>query len=236
MEGHAGDNIKTQNARWNFGGSVPENFESHAQRSIPLYERGHDLIAKVSDFFLKENSTCYDFGCSTGTLIQKLHERHSGKKIQFIGIDQEEKMIAKAKKSSKESSVSFINDDLLNVELDKSDLIICYYTIQFTSPQNRQLIFNRIYESLNWGGALLLFEKVRAPDARFQDLTTSLYTDFKIDNGYSADEIINKTQSLKGILEPFSTNANMDMMKRAGFEDIMSIMKYVCFEGFLAIK
>jgi tRNA (cmo5U34)-methyltransferase len=26
------------------------------------------------------------------------------------------------------------------------------------------------------------------------------------------------------------------MLKRAGFVDVMSIMKYVCFEGFLAIK
>jgi len=28
----------------------------------------------------------------------------------------------------------------------------------------------------------------------------------------------------------------MDLLKRAGFSDIMTIMKYVCFEGFLAIK
>jgi tRNA (cmo5U34)-methyltransferase len=35
---------------------------------------------------------------------------------------------------------------------------------------------------------------------------------------------------------PFSTQGNIDLMKRAGFVDIMSILKYVNFEGFLAIK
>ena len=82
----------------------------------------------------------------------------------------------------------------------------------------------------------MLFEKVRAPDARFQVMMTGLYTDFKLDNGYTSEQIVAKTRSLKGVLEPFSTQGNMDLMKRAGFEDITSVMKYVCFEGTLAIK
>ena len=93
-----------------------------------------------------------------------------------------------------------------------------------------------IYESLNWGGGFFLFEKTRAPDARFQDMMTSLYTEFKLDNNFNSDEIINKTQSLKGVLEPFSSKGNQELLNRAGFKDISSIFKYVCFEGVLAIK
>jgi len=89
---------------------------------------------------------------------------------------------------------------------------------------------------LNWSGALLLFEKVRANDARFQDMMTALYTDYKLDQNYKAEEIMNKTKSLKGVLDPFSTQANLDYLQRAGFADYINIMKYVCFEGFLAIK
>ena len=108
--------------------------------------------------------------------------------------------------------------------------------MQFIPARNRQILFDAIYESLNWGGGLILFEKVRAPDARFQDMMTAIYTDFKLDQGYSSEEIVAKTRSLKGVLEPFSTAGNLDLLKRAGFQDIMTIMKYVCFEGFLAIK
>ena len=32
-------------------------------------------------------------------------------------------------------------------------------------PKNRQILYDRIYESLNWGGGFFLFEKTRAPDA-----------------------------------------------------------------------
>ena len=77
---------------------------------------------------------------------------------------------------------------------------------------------------------------MRAPDARFQDMMTSIYNEFKIDQGYTGNEIIAKSRSLKGVLEPFSTQANYDMAKRAGFADIMSIFKCISFEGFLAIK
>ena len=54
--------------------------------------------------------------------------------------------------------------------------------------------------------------------------------------GYTHEEILNKTRSLKGILEPFSSNANIQMLERAGFKDTCTIMKKLCFEGFLAIK
>jgi tRNA (cmo5U34)-methyltransferase len=60
--------------------------------------------------------------------------------------------------------------------------------------------------------------------------------DYKLTKGYSGDELVAKSQSLKGVLEPFSTQGNLDMLKRAGFVDIVSVYKYLCVEGFLAIK
>jgi len=115
-------------------------------------------------------------------------------------------------------------------------MIIAYYTVQFVQESRRQELFDRVHEALNWGGAFVLFEKVGAPDARFQDMMTTLYREFKSRNGFSAEEILNKELSLKGVLRPFSTEGNLGLLRRAGFVDIMTIMKYVAFEGFLAIK
>ena len=81
-----------------------------------------------------------------------------------------------------------------------------------------------------------MIEKVRSYDARTQDQMSNIYEEFKSSNGFSIDEISNKKNSLKGVLEPFSTNANIAMLKRAGFKDISSIAKFISFEFFLAIK
>ena len=62
---------------------------------------------------------------------------------------------------------------------------------------------------------------------------TALYTDFKLEQGYSPNEIIAKARSLKRVQEPFSTKGYLDLFGRAGFVDVMSVIKWVCFEGFL---
>ena len=233
-----GQSIETERAGWNFGGKVADTFVDHVRQSVPYYDDGHDLICYLSDFFCLKDSTCYELGVSTGELIRKLAEYNSSKPdISWVGIDVEKPMTEKARKHCKGiKNITIENEDILLYEMDKSDFIVSYYCIQFIPARHRQELFNKIYESLNWGGAFVLFEKVRGPDARFQDIMISLYNDFKTRNGFNAEEILNKSRSLKGVLDPFSTAGNIGLLERAGFVDIMPIMKYVCFEGYLAIK
>lgn len=225
-----GDGIKAASANWSFADQTAKNFDQHINKSVPFYAQGHQIICDLSDFFITNNSTCYELGCSTGELSIQLAQHNSHKSASFIGVDIEEEMVkfANEKKQLKikktaNSQCDFICDDILQIEYQSADMIIAYYTVQFIRPSQRQQLIDLIYRSLNWGGALLLFEKVRANDARFQDITSSLYNDYKIAQGYTAEEIFAKTRSLKGILEPFSTQGNMDLLKRAGFVDIISI-------------
>ena len=235
-----GDGLTAQCGNWSFSGSTVNSFDDHVSKSVPLYLEGHDLICDLSDFFISRDSICYEIGCSTGTLTLKLAEHNLNKpQARFIGLDIEEDMIAKAASkhaANQHLNVSFVADDVTQAELQPSDMIVCYYTIQFIRPSVRQALINKLYDTLNWGGALLFFEKVRGADARFQDIISTLYNDYKLRRGYTSEEIISKARSLKGVLEPFSTQGNIDMLRRAGFTDINTVQKYLCFEGFLAIK
>jgi len=233
-----GEDIMAKEASWCFGGKTPETFTDHVRKSIPFYDVGHELICKLSDFFVKDNSICYDLGTSTGTLLNKLAERHKHRSsVQWIGIDIEPNMIEQAKKENKnKENIEFVVDNISLYPYQKSNFIVSYYTMQFVPPYIRQDTFNKIYNALNWGGAFIIFEKVRACDARFQDIMQLLYADHKLEQGYTPEEIMAKAKSLKGVLEPFSTQGNLDLLKRAGFVDILTVYKYVCFEGFFAIK
>jgi len=233
-----GDGIRAENSSWKFNGNVVPQFDEHILKSVPLYNSGHKLIGEISDYFLQNNGISYDLGCATGKISRLLSDRHSeNKSVRFVGIDSEEDMVKYAQNSSKDyPDCSFFKDDILSFEYEKSDFITSYYTVQFIKTNVRQDLINKIYENLNWGGAFIMFEKVRGSDARFQDIFTGLYNEYKLNNGYSAEEILGKTRSLKGVLEPFSTKGNLDLLSRAGFKDVIPIMKYVCFEGLLAIK
>ena len=233
-----GQKIEAQNAGWTFGNNVADTFVDHIRQSVPLYESGHDLTCQLSDYFVHSDSVVYEIGTSTGEMIRNLAEHNQSKAgARFVGIEIEPPMVRAAEKHCADMpSVQIVQGDARHLELEKSDMIVSHYTIQFVPPRHRQELFDKIYDRLNWGGALVMFEKVRAPDARFQDMIAQLYNDFKYRNGFSPEEIVEKARSLKGVMEPFSTQGNLDLMARAGFKDVVTVQKYLCFEGFLAIK
>lgn len=230
-----GDDINAIDGGWSFGGNTPKSFNEHVRKSVPYYLDGHDLVTSMSSYFVQSGSTGYEIGSSTGVLTRKLAECYPSS--NWVGLDVAKKMVREARDTSKDiKNLSFEHCSALDHTFEPSDLIVSYYTMQFVPPRQRQLFVDTIYNALNWGGAFIVFEKVRAPDARFQDMMSGIYVDYKLDQGYSPEEIIGKTKSLKGVLEPFSTQGNLDLFKRAGFVDSMSVFKFACFEGFLCVK
>ena len=233
---NTGDNIKKGRGSWNFDSGVAKKFDLHIKKSIPMYEECYQIITDSSDYFIKDKSTVYDLGCSTGNLIKKLSNHHKHKKnLDFIGIDSSSEMISFAKKNKVLNS-KFTTRDINKVKFKKNSMTVLFYTLQFIDIAKRQDLINKIYDSLEKGGALFLFEKVRASDGRFQDIMYSAYEEFKIRNKFSDEEIMSKKRSLIGVLEPFSSQDNLDILNKAGFVDINTIFKYISFEGFLAIK
>lgn len=233
-----GHNIVAGNARWSFGGSTAQTFVEHAEMSIPGYRRGHEVVAALSDFFVHGDSRCWELGVSTGELLGTLARRHAHHPaIRWTGIDIEAEMTAVARKNlAGLDNVTIEQADLLEVDIGGADLVVSYYCLQFVPSKHRQRAVDAVYRGLNWGGAFIWFEKVRGPDARFQDMFTLLYNDYKVHQGFTADEILAKSRSLKGVLDPFSSEANRGILNRAGFSDIVTVYRDLCFEGVLAIR
>ena len=204
-----------------------------------MYNETHDLYLKLSDYFIQDKSKILDIGCSTGNFITNVYKRHSknNKKLSFIGVDNVDKMISFCKKKNKKFKISFLLKDIFSYKIENCCIVSSLYTMQFIStPKRRQIMVNKIFKGLNWGGAFFMVEKVRGPDARFQDILSQIFLEFKVSKGFSPSQILSKSRSLKGVLEPFSTKGNLDILKRAGFKDTVTVFKYGCFEGYLAIK
>ena len=233
--GSAGNLIEVENSAWTFDG-IADSFDTHIKSSVPFYKEAHDLGISLSDFFIRDGSVVYDIGCSTGTFLNLLWSSKKDKTPSLYGLDVVSSMIDYAEKNKVNENINFLNENISEYEFNCCSYITSFYSIQFIPPSVRQSVLNKVYQALEWGGAFLLFEKTRAPDARFQDISSQLYNQFKLAQGYTADEILSKQSSLKSVLEPFSTQGNLDLLKRAGFVDIMPVFKYICFEGFLCIK
>ena len=84
------------------------------------------------------------------------------------------------------SNIKILNKDIVKNKLPTEiDLITSFFYNRFIKPSNRQKVFNKIFKSLNWGGAFIFFDKVRAPDARFQDIMSQIYINYKLDRNFT---------------------------------------------------
>ena len=113
---NVGDSILAENANWNFDGDIANNFESHVKKSVPLYEKGHELVLESADYFVKDESICYELGCSTGILSYKLSNRFKKINANFVGLDQVENMISFAKNKYQNKNLKYECADVIDYE------------------------------------------------------------------------------------------------------------------------
>lgn len=227
--------MEYKKASWHFNRANAEGFDEHVARSIPWYEEGHGLILKFSEFFIRSGDPIYDLGCSTGALAYDLAHLHADKKAQVIAIDESEDMIALAS-TKKLPNLKFVRDNILTHSFQRSNFFVAYYTLHFLSEGQRSEMMKKIHAALNPGGAFILYEKTRSESATIESMMSTLLTEFKLERGETPEQVIQKTLSLKGILNPVSSTEVLNALKGTGFRNVDRIFKMNSFEGFLAIK
>jgi tRNA (cmo5U34)-methyltransferase len=232
-----GDDIVTTGTRWSFAGSTPQRFDTHVRKSVPLYTEGHELIGRSIEFFCRRGGTVIDVGCSTGTLLATLAGKGACQEASLVGYDIEADMVRVARHRCADlDNVTIRQGDALSIDYTGANAVIMYYTLQFLPPGERRTALSRIASGLVEGGALLLFEKTLAPDSRTQDITQQLYQDYKLDAGFDIEEIYHKAYSLRSVLAAQRSSDNHRLLSEVGFTSVMTIQKYLAFEGILAIK
>ena len=70
----------------------------------------------------------------------------------------------------------------------------------------------------------------------FQQALNYLQYIDKLENDFTPHEILSKSLSLAGKMEPFSDLGNKKILNEAGFNDIEIIFKHINFQGYLCIK
>ncbi|MEU0585708.1 methyltransferase domain-containing protein [Streptomyces sp. NPDC006132] len=232
-----GDGIDAPAGGWTFAGSVAENFGAHVSRSVPGYDSAHASIVALSDHFVTPGGTVYDVGCSTGTLLGTLADRHAQRGVSFVGVDAESDMVAVARRRfSGNPAVRIVEADARSFHWEPAELFVAHLTLQFLPVAARPDMLSAIHDALRPGGALLLFEKTLAPTPLLHDVLTQAYTEHKLSQGFAAEEVLSKSRALRSVMRPLTSAQNHAMLRRAGFTDVATIHQNLCFEGVLAVK
>ena len=146
-------------------------------------------------------------------------------------------MINEAKKLESNDVFVIDNDVLSNgFSICNSSFITSVLTLQFIPKKDKFKLVKKIYDGLEIGGAFVLVEKILVNNSQLNDIFVGCYYDFKKDNGFSEEEILNKSKSLRSVMQPLEEKENTDMLKSVGFEQVEIFFKWFNFIGIIAIK
>jgi len=227
----------SKNIKWSFD-NMPEPYDKHLSRSIPLYKESQKLIENLSSYYVKNSDYHYEIGCANGGIIGSIAEKFNNfDKAKFVGIDLSKHLIKEAKKRYKSiKNLNFVEHNASKHNFKIINLAIIHYCLQFMPYNEKRVLLKLIYKKLLRKGAAIIFEKTLLEDSYSQEIFSGVYSDFKFENGYSADEVVNKSISLRSVMQSSSSKDNIALFKEIGFNKIYTFFKWGPFEGYLCIK
>lgn len=225
--------------QFEFDADVAAVFDDMLSRSVPFYKESQAISVRFALNALEHGGRIIDLGCSTASLLLEI-ERHAPPHIslELIGIDNSAAMINHAQKKIEAygSKIKLVEGDILEFPFDTTRVMVCTYTLQFIRPMMRQQLVQKIYDSLEEGGAFIFSEKVLSPNAILNKQLIDCYYDYKKVQGYSEYEIVQKREALENVLIPYTTEENSAMVKKCGFKSCDVLFQWANFATFIAIK
>jgi tRNA (cmo5U34)-methyltransferase len=218
-------------------GDHASTFDRHIESSIPGYKGLVRKVACLSRRFVQPGTHVYDLGCTTGHLLRRmgLENRASRPGVTYIGIDREpafeENWIRRGT-----PDLDFRIGDVRTWPYGKASLITSVFTLQFIPPMDKRGLLMRLQDCLVEGGALMIAEKTLAASARLQDALTFPYYDYKLERGFTPEQILQKERSLRGQMTLLSEAELLSVLKEIGFREIERIWGEAPFAAFLALK
>ena len=185
---------------WEFNESVAKDFDNHVSASVPGYEWFHDYIVRLAEFYIEDNDSILDIGCSTGTLLRDIKLKLPNRDFYMCGVDKSEAMIDIAKSNVKDLKSNFFTGDILeffNMTDHSAELsfITIVLTLQFLSYEDRLKVLKTCRSRLKDRGVVVVVEKIIQEDGHMQKMFDEIYQEMKFENGLSKDSLFDKTLS-----------------------------------------
>ena len=218
-----------------FNDEVAEVFEDMIDRSVPGYKTSLKLITLFSKQYYKDNTNCYDVGCSLGA--SSLSILRGAKSAKVIAIDNSEAMINACIDGHKElisqDKILFVKENVCDAKLENASIIVINYVVQFLAIHERDKLIKKAYDALVQGGVLIISEKIHFKNPYEANRLLKLHHQFKLSNGYSELEIASKRDSLEGVLVTETQEDHTQRAISAGFtrvEKVLSNLNFVTFK------
>lgn len=226
-----------------FDDEVSRIFPDMAMRSIPMYREAHRLhVSMLKGTLSQERVVVYDIGASRGHFFKEVCNQFQLPSDQgrdgfhFVAVDRSLPMLLALK--GEMPWVKTVEADaahLIDIK-EQADVICLFYILQFLNGDHDKMALLRwAYRNLKPGGVLILGQKDEPTDT-YSAMFANEYYKFRMDNGYSLEEIKAKTEALKGSMWPSTPVWLESMCYEAGFRDYVETTRWLQFSTSICTK
>lgn len=222
-----------------FDEAVVDVFPDMIQRSVPGYSTMISAIGLLAGRFSRENSICYDLGCSLGAATLAMRQQITAKNCRIVAVDNSEAMANRFRRNLQSGTgvpVDVLCGDIRDLEIKNASVVVLNFTLQFIPVEDRGRLLELVYQGLLPGGILILSEKLAFDDARQQALQTDMHHLFKKAQGYSELEVSQKRTALENVLIPETFTVHRQRLMAAGFGSVEVWFQYFNFASMIALK
>jgi tRNA (cmo5U34)-methyltransferase len=211
-----------------------DGFDEHIDRSIRGYSLLRDDIVSISRYFVENDTTVVDIGCSQGTLIRRIRETNTqAPKAVYYGLDVNR---AFRKHWRSDRNLKYLVEDVRSWDgMKNMSLAVSLFTFQFIPERDRLALMKKIYDNLVEGGAFVFSEKVFSMNSKIQNMMEFLYYDYKKQN-FTEKEILDKEQELRHLAKLTNEDLLIKQLLSIGFRGIQVFWRNFNFIGVIAMK
>jgi tRNA (cmo5U34)-methyltransferase len=215
-------------ADWTFQNiDVAQGFDDHVREQLPWYDLATGAAAHIARHYIPNHGLIYDIGASTGNIARALQSVIEQRNANLIGIEASREMA-----DTYQGPGQIICADAVEFDYQPHDVAIAFLVMMFLPAGKRAALLRRLFDSLNPGGALILFDKVTISSGYLSTILHRLTLAGKLANGADAQDILAKELSLIGIQRPLPERF-MDMASPA---KAVEVFRFGEFAGWVIEK
>lgn len=224
--------------KFSFDGEVSAIFSDMARRSIPNFYEAHAAHARMLKPWMSPGTSVLDVGASRGAFFQALQSVYPLRfpALELHAVDNSADMCTHLATDFPE--VNVVCQDIASPQFlsdgEQYDVVCAHYVLQFLPREAQQTALRRMYNAVKPGGVFIYGHKEEHHGISGA-LAHDEYIRFRVDNGYSEEEIRAKTEALKGSMFPLSHEAVRSSLSLY-FSEITETFRFMMFSTLFAVK
>lgn len=224
--------------KFEFDGAVAEIFDNMADRSIPLFRESHLHNARVAaPWIASGHASILDVGASRGAFIRALDQCYGIENLEVRATDVSAAMVAFMSQdfpSVTVEQVDITTRGFLNC-LHTYDVINFTYVLQFIPKELQRIVLSKVCAMVKPGGVLFVGQKNK-DESPAGKIIHDQYIQWRLDNGYTLDEIEAKTKALAGSMWPMDEAILVADLKSSGMVEVVRTCAWGPFSNLMCIK